>query len=227
MSDASPRHATSATSSGRCDMTTRAPWSPVAGRRGHTDRAEAHRVAAAPVVGGDRDRRAAFAGDGAPRLGRHERLVAQPDHDGVVTPARAASTAACSEVAWPSAQRSLSTHARRTSRHRSTTAVRSTAPVTTMVSSRPGPDRVPQRPRRQRPPAEVAEELVRVAVEAAARARSQYDGGDRHPGRVPDQSTSCTTCGRDRPFSVTSRPGLKQNSPELSVSSFSSDETRI
>src|SRR5438477_196125 len=37
MSDASPRHATSTTSSGRWEMTTRAPWSPVAGSSGHTD----------------------------------------------------------------------------------------------------------------------------------------------------------------------------------------------
>ena len=101
-----------------------------------------------------------------------------------------------------------------TSRHRSSTAARSTAPGHDdgLVEARA--DRMPQRPRSraaalESPPAACAASPWKRLPES----RRQDHRGGRHPGSAPDQSTSCTTCGRERPFSATSRPGLKQNSP--------------
>ena len=188
-----------------------------AGRRqeGPHGRAEADGVAAVTVVGGHRDRRGVRR-HGGPRLGRHERLIAEADHDRVVTPDAGRVHRRLQRGRLALGPPVVVDHADH---------------VVPPVDDRgevgragdddglveAGPDRVPQRPRRERPPAEVAEELVRVAVEAAACwSVARTTAASRHPGRAPDQSTSCTTCGRDRPFSATSRPGLKQNSPELS-----------
>ena len=82
MSAGEPEHATSRTRSGRMRISARAPSSPVFGQQCPHRTVERDRVAAPAGIRGDADR-AGHVGDGAPRVGGHERLIGETDDHAV------------------------------------------------------------------------------------------------------------------------------------------------
>ena len=124
-----------------------------------TAAAQAHRVAAAAVVGGDADGRRVGGGDrgATPRPGSAAGRRGPTTIGVVAGGVGRARRRARSDVAWPSAHRGLSSTA-------STPAGRSssTAPITTIVSSRPAPRAASTAQRAEGPAPERRQQLVLV-----------------------------------------------------------------
>ena len=178
MSAGLPGHATSGDEFGAIPHAGPArPSSPLVGSRDHTVAAQPHGVAAAAVVGGDADRASRrHAATGAPRLGGDQRLVGQPDDDGVVAVGSAPrSRRPRSDVIWPVGPAGLRSH-----RDASRAAPASTAPVTTIVSSRPAPSGGVDGPAGRAGGPGTAPAACAPPAKRLATTGGQHDGGGRH-----------------------------------------------